>query len=165
MKNGKVASNYKQSGVYMFFELVLFIFAFFITSIMFYLNHRFVGHGPLGKLPLLRHIKRLHLIHHRNDYNDKRNEYLLLPFWAKVCFGGLFISLWFISFPFAVGYIGYVFYYGWQHYKIHNHDKDSRCSEHHYIHHRKSIKHNFSGTMPFIDKIFRTYYREQLTDN
>jgi len=149
----------------MFFELGLVIGAFLITSIMFYLNHRFVGHGPLGKLPLLRHIKRLHLIHHRNDYNEKRNKHLILPFWGKTLFGAVFLSLWFISFPFAVGYIAYVFYYGWQHYKIHNHDRDSNCSKHHYIHHRKSINHNFSGTMPFIDKIFRTYYRKPELDN
>jgi len=29
------------------------IVGFFFTSLMFYLNHRFVGHGPLGKWPPL----------------------------------------------------------------------------------------------------------------
>lgn len=144
--------------------LSLVVGGFFFTSLMFYLNHRFVGHGPLGKWPLLHHIRRLHLIHHRNDYNEKRNEHLILPLWAKLLFIAVFILISFISLPFATGYIGYVFYYEWQHHKIHNHDRHSACSTHHYIHHRKSIKHNFSGTMPFIDKIFRTYYRKPLTD-
>jgi len=134
---------------------------FFFTSVMFYLNHRFVGHGPLGKWPLLHHIKRLHLIHHRNDYNEKRNEHLMLPFWARASFLVVFILLcYYASVAFAVGYLTYTLYYGWQHHKIHNDDKTSSCSRHHYIHHRKSIKHNFSGTMPFIDKIFGTYYKK-----
>jgi len=138
----------------MFFILVTV--GFFFTSLMFYLNHRFVGHGPLGKWPLLNHIKRLHLIHHRNDYNEKRNEHLVLPFWGKFLFMVVFFLISFISVPFAVGYIGYVLYYGWLHYKMHNDDQSGYCSRHHYLHHRKSAKHNFSGTMPFIDTLFGT---------
>jgi len=140
--------------------IILCVVGFFVTSLMFYLNHRFVGHGPLGKWPLLNHIKRLHLIHHRNDYNDKRNDHLSLPFWAKLSFisAGLLISI--ISVPFAIGYISYVLYYSWMHYKIHNHDKSSICYRHHYTHHRKSIKHNFSGTMPFIDRLFGTQLKQ-----
>jgi len=59
-----------------------------------------------------------------------------------------------------VGYIVYVLYYGWLHHKMHNDDKTGYCSQHHYIHHRKSAKHNFSGTMPFIDKIFGTHLKK-----
>jgi len=136
---------------------------FFFTSVMFYLNHRFVGHGPLGKWPLLHHIKRLHLIHHRNDYNDKRNNHLKLPFWAKFSFILVFVLASFASLPFALGYISYVFYYSWLHHRMHNDNRAGRCSNHHYVHHRKSARHNFSGTMPFIDKIFGTYYKKSLT--
>jgi sterol desaturase/sphingolipid hydroxylase (fatty acid hydroxylase superfamily) len=134
----------------------LLVVGFFFTSLMFYLNHRFVGHGPLGKWPLLKHIRRMHLIHHRNDYNEKRNEYLFLPFWAKFLFLSVFGLISLVSLPFAVGYISYVVYYEWMHHKIHNYDKSSKCYKHHYTHHRKSVKHNFSGTMPFIDKLFGT---------
>lgn len=142
----------------MLFGLSLVICGFFFTSLMFYFNHRFIAHGPLGKWPLLRNMRRLHLTHHKNDYNEKRNDHLLLPFWAKLSFMVVFILIsYYISFFFASGYIGYVLYYGWQHHKIHNHDRFSYCSKHHYIHHRKSIKHNFSGTMPFIDILFGTY--------
>ena len=147
----------------MFFDIGLVIIGFFFTSLMFYLNHRFVGHGPLGKWPLLHHIKRLHLIHHRNDYNEKRNDHLLLPTWAKLSFILTFLLISLVSLPFAVGYICYAFYYEWLHHKMHNDDKTGVCSKHHYTHHRKSIKHNFSGTMPFIDKIFGTYYKKDLT--
>jgi sterol desaturase/sphingolipid hydroxylase (fatty acid hydroxylase superfamily) len=136
--------------------ILLGVVGFFTTSLMFYLNHRFVGHGPLGKWPVLRYIKKMHLIHHRNDYNEKRNDYLFLPLWAKLSFLSVFGLFSLISLPFAIGYISYVFYYEWMHHKIHNHDKSSKCYTHHYIHHRKSIKHNFSGTMPFIDKLFGT---------
>ena len=141
----------------MLVEIGLGIAGFFFTSIMFYLNHRFVGHGPLGKWPLLHHIKRLHLIHHKNDYNEKRNEHLSLPFWAKFSFILVFLLASLLSFPFAAGYLGYIFYYGWLHRKMHNDDRSGICSSHHYIHHRKSARHNFSGTMPFIDKIFGTH--------
>lgn len=135
---------------------LLSVVGFFVTSLMFYLNHRFVGHGPLGKWPLLRHIKRLHLIHHRNDYTENRNKYLILPLWSKVLFFISFGLISLISLSFAAGYISYVIYYSWMHYKIHNYDKSSACYKHHYIHHRKSIKHNFSGTMPLLDRLFGT---------
>ena len=144
----------------MLFGLSLVVCGFFFTSLMFYFNHRFVGHGPMGKWPLLRHIQRLHLIHHRNDYNEKRNDHLLLPLWAKISFVLAFLLLSLISISFAIGCIGYVLYYGWQHHKIHNHDRSSNCSKHHYLHHRKSIKHNFSGTMPFIDTLFQTQLKQ-----
>lgn len=147
----------------MLVEVCVGIIGFFFTSLMFYLNHRFVGHGPLGKWPLLHHIKRLHMIHHRNDYNEKRNNHLLLPTWAKLLFvlAFLFISL--ISVPFAIGFLIYSTYYEWLHHKMHNDDKTGKCSNHHFIHHRKSARHNFSGTMPFIDKLFGTYYKKNLT--
>ena len=146
----------------MHIELLLFVVGFFTTSVMFYLNHRFVGHGPLGKWPLLHHIKRMHMIHHRNDYNEKRNDHLKLPWWAKSLFILAFCLFSLISLPFAVGYILYVAYYGWLHHKIHNDDKTSRCSRHHFLHHRKSARHNFSGTMPFIDRVFGTHYKKPL---
>lgn len=147
----------------MVFGVSLGVAGFFFTSFMFYLNHRFVGHGPLGKWPLLNHIKRLHLIHHKNDYNEKRNDHLKLPNWTKLIFILVFGLASFASLPFAIGYISYVFYYSWLHYRIHNSDRTSAFYHHHYYHHRKSIKHNFSGTMPFIDKIFGTYYKKPLT--
>ena len=147
----------------MLVEIGLGIVGFFFTSLMFYLNHRFVGHGPLGKWPLLHHIKRLHLIHHKNDYNEKRNDHLTLPIWAKGLFFAVFLMIALISASFAVGCAAYVLYYSWMHYRIHNGDLESSCGQHHYTHHRKSIKHNFSGTMPFIDKIFGTYYKKRLT--
>ena len=75
----------------MYIQISLMVVGFFITSLMFYLNHRFVGHGPLGKWPLLHHMRRLHLIHHKNDYNDNRNSHLRLPFWAKVAFLSVFL--------------------------------------------------------------------------
>ena len=144
----------------MYVELFLVVGGFFVTSLMFYLNHRFVGHGKLGKLPLLRYIRRMHMIHHRNDYNDKRNDHLLLPIGAKLLFLAAFILISFVSVSFAIGYIAYVFYYEWLHYKMHNDDQTGVCSRHHFIHHRKSAKHNFSGTMPLIDRIFGTYYQK-----
>ena len=145
--------------------LFLFVAGFFFTSLMFYLNHRFVGHGPLGKWPLLKHIRKMHLIHHRNDYNEKRNDHLNLPLWSKVLFFIVFLIICLVSVPFASGYLLYVFYYEWLHHKMHNDDHTGWCSKHHFIHHRKSARHNFSGTMPFIDKIFGTYYEKSLTKN
>ena len=146
----------------MILQAALLIIGFFTTSLVFYLNHRFVGHGKLGKWPILHHMKRLHMIHHRNDYNEKRNKHLKLPFWAKFSFFSVFCIFSLISIPFALGYISYVFYYEWLHHKMHNDDQTGWCSNHHFIHHRKSARHNFSGTMPFIDKLFGTHYKKPL---
>ena len=139
--------------------IFLLVVGFFFTSLMFYLNHRFVGHGKLGKWPLLKHVRKMHMLHHRNDYNEKRNSYLRLPLWSKSLFFLVFLMISLISVPFAAGYLLYVFYYEWLHYRMHNDDQSSGCSKHHFIHHRKSARHNFSGTMPLIDKIFGTYYK------
>ena len=142
--------------------ILLLVLGFFFTSLMFYLNHRFVGHGKLGKWPLLKYIRKMHLIHHRNDYNSKRNNHLKLPLWSKILFFAIFLLISLISIPFALGYFIYVFYYEWLHYKMHNDSQTGWCSRHHFIHHRESAKHNFSGTMPFIDKLFGTYYKKPL---
>ena len=142
--------------------LFLLVVGFFFSSVMFYLNHRFIGHGPLGKWPILHHMRRLHLTHHRNDYNEKRNHHLKLPFWGKVGFFAVYLLLFFISPAFALGYIAYVFYYGWLHHRMHNDDHKGICSSHHFIHHRRSARHNFSGTMPIIDRLFGTYYQKVL---
>jgi sterol desaturase/sphingolipid hydroxylase (fatty acid hydroxylase superfamily) len=146
----------------MILQVILLIIGFFTTSLAFYLNHRFVGHGKLGKWPILHHMKRMHMIHHRNDYNEKRNDYLKLPVWAKISFFSVFCLFSLLSLSFACGYLLYVFYYEWLHHKMHNDDQVGRCSNHHFIHHRKSARHNFSGTMPFIDKLFGTQYKKPL---
>tara|TARA_B100000902_G_scaffold115578_1_gene116463 strand:- start:459 stop:890 length:432 start_codon:yes stop_codon:yes gene_type:complete len=137
----------------------LTIIGFFMGAMLFYLNHRFVAHGPLGKLPLLKYIRKMHLKHHRYDYTPNRNEHLLLPTWAKILFFLVFLIISSISFYFALGIISYVIYYEWMHYRIHNTHMNTLCGTHHRIHHRQSPRHNFSGTMPFIDKIFGTYLK------
>jgi sterol desaturase/sphingolipid hydroxylase (fatty acid hydroxylase superfamily) len=138
---------------------LLAVAGFFFTSLLFYLNHRFVGHGRLGKWPLLKYIRKMHMIHHRNDYNEKRNDHLLLPIGAKALFLLAFLLICLVSFPFALGCLAYSLYYEWLHYKMHNDGQEGMCSRHHFIHHRKSARHNFSGTMPFIDKIFGTHLK------
>lgn len=140
-------------------EIVLVVVGFFLGSFLFYFNHRFVAHGPLGKLPLLKYMRKMHLKHHRYDYTENRNEHLLLPLWGKFLFFLVFLLLSLFSVYFATGMLSYVFYYEWMHYRIHNTRKDTVCGRHHYIHHRKSPRHNFSGTMPIIDKIFGTYLK------
>ena len=149
----------------MYLQITLILAGFFVTSLMFYLNHRFVGHGKLGKWPLLRYIRKMHMIHHRNDYNEKRNQHLLLPLGAKILFVLMFLLISLVSMPFAVGYILYSLYYEWLHYRMHNDDQSGMCSRHHFIHHRKSARHNFSGTMPFIDRLFGTYYKKPLDNS
>ena len=143
------------------FFLFSTVLGFFFTSLLFYLNHRFVGHGKLGKWPLLKYIRKMHMIHHRNDYGEHRNDYLKLPTWSKLLFFLTFLMISLFSLSFACGCLLYVFYYEWLHYKMHNDDQTGWCSRHHFLHHRKSARHNFSGTMPFIDKIFGTYYKEE----
>ena len=142
------------------FELLsaaaLIVVGHFSCALLIYLNHRFVFHSRLGNLPILRSIKRLHSLHHAHAYNEKRNNYILVP--AKynvalislVILIGIHINTWF-----AIGLATFSILYSRRHYEIHNRDKASVFFKHHELHH-VNLKYNFSGIYPFIDFIFGT---------
>ena len=126
-----------------------------------YLNHRFVFHGRLGRLPLLRKTRKLHILHHLHAYDHERN-YHFEPLWFKISFYCFFVALgFFVSWPFALGLLSFALLYSYRHRNIHNDDKTSRFSAHHYYHHKLDSRKNFSGVYPVIDRVFKTAAEEE----
>ena len=67
-------------GVILYFTL-----GHILSALIVYLNHRFVFHGSLGRLPLFKASKYLHALHHAHAYDEERNNYFE-PLWVKVSF-------------------------------------------------------------------------------
>ena len=126
-----------------------------------YLNHRFVFHGKLGRLPLLKKTRKLHIKHHLHAYDYERN-YHFEPLWFKILFYCFFTALgFFVNWPFALGLLSFALVYSYRHRSIHNNDKTSHFSTHHYYHHKLDSRKNFSGVYPVMDYIFGTSAEEE----
>lgn len=137
--------------------LVLFLFGHIFSATAVYLNHRFVFHGRLGKLPLLKNLKSLHIKHHKHAYDEQRNQHFE-PLWITLSLFTLIIMIGIIfSYPFSLGMFSFALVYAYRHKRIHNEDKTSHFSLHHRHHHTKNPRKNFSGVYPVIDKVFGTY--------
>jgi sterol desaturase/sphingolipid hydroxylase (fatty acid hydroxylase superfamily) len=138
-------------------SLLLFLFVAFIGhwfgAVVLYLSHRFIFHGKLGKLPVLKDFRRLHAKHHRHL---GENEHLFVPFWAKCAILSVIVAVAFVSPAFSAGLLSFSLLYSFRHFAIHNHDTTSRFHHHHHYHHVKANK-NYSGVYPFLDKLFGTY--------
>ena len=142
-------------------HLLLFILGHIISATAVYLNHRFVFHGRLGRLPLIRKLRKLHILHHLHAYDDERNFYFE-PLWFKVLFYCFFVSLGAcVNWPFALGLLSFALVYSYRHNRIHNEDRTSRFSVHHYHHHKADPRTNFSGVYPIIDYIFGTAAKQE----
>ena len=139
-----------------FIFVITLLFGHYVAAIAIYLNHRFVFHGRLGKLPLLRKARKLHLKHHAHAYSEDRNQYFE-PLWFKVTFIGLiFITGVFLNLAFTLGIVSFSLLYAYRHKSIHNEDKLSYFSIHHRYHHMVDPKTNYSGVYPTIDYVFQT---------
>jgi len=139
------------------FSAIFLIFAgHFLGALILYLNHRFVFHGKLGRLPVLSKIKRLHAMHHAHPDDIWMDEFIFVPVWARLIIAtavmafGVFINAWV-----AIGVASFMLLYSYRHYEIHTRDRTSKFHNHHGVHHAIST-HNFSGIYPFIDDIFGT---------
>ncbi len=140
-----------------FFNIIFFIVVgHFVGAMILYLNHRFVFHGKLGRLPILSKIKKLHAMHHAHPDDIWMEEFIFVPIWARVIIAsavmaiGVFINAWI-----ALGLVSFMILYSYRHYEIHTRDRSSKFYKHHSIHHAVPT-HNFSGMYPFIDDIFST---------
>jgi hypothetical protein len=139
-----------------FFNLmVAFSLGHFTSVLAVYLNHRFVFHGRLGRLPILRKFRKLHIKHHLCAYNDDKEEYFEPP-WVKVVFFILVVIVGFISAPFSLGLLSFGALYAYRHKRIHSVDKTSKFSLHHAYHHKVDSRVNYSGVYPIIDYFFGT---------
>lgn len=137
----------------------LFIFGHIFAALAVYFNHRFVFHGNLGKLPVLRRLKRLHSFHHAHAYDDKRNNFFE-PAWAIVLLSAVILAISILNLPLGLGIWSFGILYLIRHRAIHNKDFSSKFSIHHQLHHLKHPRKNFSGIYPFIDTIFGTRVKQ-----
>jgi len=147
----------------MSFGILLQVLYFFIghilAALIVYFNHRYVFHGRLGKLPVLRQIKLIHARHHAYAYTDDGNDYIITPLWAKTLIVSVVLAAGYVvGWEFAAGLGSFSVAYAYRHWRIHNQDQTSRFSLHHRIHHEVSPRKNFSGVYPIIDKVFGTNF-------
>jgi sterol desaturase/sphingolipid hydroxylase (fatty acid hydroxylase superfamily) len=120
-----------------------------------YFNHRFVLHGKLGKLPVLRKTMIMHGLHHAHSYTDDCLDYINIPVWGWITLLSLTGLLTYLSLPMGLGLLSCWVYYEIMHRYIHFQGKDGSFGVHHRLHHEKP-NINFSGVHPWIDRIFNT---------
>ena len=133
-----------------------FILGHILSAFIVYLNHRFVFHGRLGRLPGFRATRRLHALHHTHAYDEERNNYFE-PLWVKVIFYGFLLLIGsLVNWSFSLGLLSFGLLYSYRHKSIHNGDTSSYFSVHHRHHHTVDTKCNYSGVYPVIDYIFGT---------
>ena len=121
--------------------ILLLILGHFFAALFVYLNHRFVFHGKLGNLPLLK----------------KCRQHIFVPLWAKILFILVYSLVGYVfSGWFALGMASFSGYYSINHLKIHEKLLKTHSYYHHIDHHGRP-DNNFSGMYPFIDQIFGSY--------
>lgn len=134
---------------------ILFVLGHLTGAFGIYLNHRFILHGKLGKLPLLNKAMVMHGLHHAHSYTDDCLEYIAIPSWGwAMLLGVTGISI-AVSPAFGVGLASCWLYYEIMHRYIHFEGRDGEFGQHHRRHHEKP-NINFSGVHPWIDRIFNT---------
>lgn len=136
--------------------MLTFLLGHCLAALAVYFNHRFIFHGSLGRLPILRKAIKLHILHHLHAYDDDRNKYFE-PFWVQLGFFAFVAVIGLIlSWAFALGILSFGLLYNYRHKDIHNEDVLSYFSIHHRYHHVVDSRFNFSGVYPFIDRLFKT---------
>lgn len=136
-------------------NLLLFVIGHLMGAFAIYFNHRFVLHGKLGKLPLLRKTMIMHGLHHAHSYTDDCLDYIDIPVWGWVGLLSISAIVTYISIPLGLGLVSLWFYYEIVHRYIHFQGKDGKFGQHHRRHHEKP-NINFSGVHPWIDSLFNT---------
>jgi len=123
-----------------------------IGAFLFYFIHRFIFHGKLGKLPLLKKIRKIHTMHHTKPEDLEK---LFFPNWSKVLIGTIMIGVGFINLPLAIGVCSFFPVYSYRHWNAH-HGATAHWAKHYMHHHLVNPKANYGGIYPVIDSIFRT---------
>lgn len=126
------------------------------AATVLYFNHRLVFHGTLGRLPLLKRIRKLHTIHHRDAFSENVAASMETPVWGKIALAGSFLFFEFIVAPgFGFGMLTFAGVYATRHRASHSGDT-SHFALHHLHHHRKASV-NFAGVYPVFDRVFGTH--------
>ena len=140
-------------------EIILYILAgHFFMALFLYLNHRFIFHGRLGTMKILKPWKKIHTMHHKNDYKENWKKFALIPWWGWICISAVCCVVGYLTNAFfGIGVFSYFISYEVVHYYLHKHPLKGNISNFHYYHHRKNPKKNFATFYLFIDKAFGTY--------
>jgi len=123
-----------------------------LGALLFYFTHRFIFHGKLGKLPVLRYIRKIHTLHHAKPDQLER---AFFPWWAKILIGITMVFVGFVNLPLAIGVCSFFPVYTYRHWNAHN-GSDAYWARHHMHHHLRRPNANYGGIYPIIDVIFRT---------
>lgn len=133
--------------------LLIIMLGHLIGAYIFYFFHRHIFHGRLGRLPVLRSMKKIHTLHHA-DPSDPGNFFF--PMWANVLIWSFTGALMFLSLPLALGIFSFFPVYSLRHRRAHE-GSTATWAIHHMSHHMSKPMANFSGTYPFLDKVFGTH--------
>jgi len=138
--------------------VLLIVVGHLIAAVLFYLNHRYVFHGWLGNLKILKSWKKVHTMHHKNDYNSQWKKYALIPWWGWMGLSAACFAIGYFTHAFfGVGIFSYILSYEVTHYYLHKYPKKHYLNQFHHHHHRKDAKKNFATFWTIIDRIFRTH--------
>jgi hypothetical protein len=110
--------------------------------------HRFIFHGKLGRLPVLKYIRKIHTMHHARPSDLEK---AFFPNWVKVMIAAIMIAVVFISLPLAIGVCSFFPVYAHRHWTAHDGAKTNWA-----IHHMNHHLVNSGGIYPVIDVIFGT---------
>lgn len=138
-------------------SLGLFATGYCLAAVCWYLNHRFVFHGTLGKLPLLKQFARTHSQHHQFAYKGDIDRYIFVPDWGHLLLFAISSPLLLISPMLWSGACAFACFYNMQHYAMHYGQRQSTRGSHHEFHHSVNPGVNFSGIHPIIDRVFGTF--------
>lgn len=142
------------TNIITFFALILL--GHWLGALLVYLNHRFVFHGKLKRLPFFRYGAKIHAMHHKYAYEDI-DPYIIVPLGINIVITFSLFLVGIFSVPLSVGLSSFWFLYIYRHWAIHNADFTSYFYRHHSYHHKSNIKSNYSGIYPVIDKVLGTY--------
>ena len=137
----------------LFTSLLVLVAGHLSGAYMFYFFHRYIFHGKLGKLPVLKRWKAIHTQHHRTPEDPGS---FFFPWWANIIIWSFAGSLFYLSPVFSLGMFSFFATYTYRHRSAHQ-GSETPSALHHMSHHRKNPLSNFSGTYPFIDRVFGTY--------
>jgi len=132
--------------------LALLLVGHALGALSFYFTHRFIFHGKLGRLPILKIIRKIHIEHHAKPYDLEK---AFFPTWSKPIIALIMIGVGFVSPPLALGICSFFPVYAYRHWKAHN-GSNAYWAKHHMHHHLKNPKANYGGIYPIFDSIFRT---------
>jgi len=137
-----------------------FILGHILSALLFYFNHRFIFHTKFGNRKYIRKWKKVHVLHHKNDYKPGWQKYSTIPWQGWIAFAIVTALIGYSSsFYFATGLLSYVIAYEIVHYLIHKNPHSTRLAKFHWDHHRKDPHSNFATIYTFFDRIFGTYQK------